>query len=211
MKISFFVKVLILCFLFSFGCIAKKNNETSLKSAQFYQDSFIADIPKKYKCDNYEVNHGAALLIVQELEKAGLLKDIEAVVIAGDRGNLVGTLIYQKIREFREAIGLPCPKFCIIRSAEKETPVKSVAYTSVTGGKKMLHLRPDQQERLKDLRVLLVDDVISTGGTIKALKSLIEGSCNCQILGYACIVAEGKDRSSFEGKPLFRLISVPFF
>ena len=56
-------------------------------------------------------------------------------------------------------------------------------------------------------RVLVVDDVISTGGSLKALDALAEQT-HCEIVGQAAVLAEGdaakrKDIIFLEPLPLF--------
>ena len=64
-----------------------------------------------------------------------------------------------------------------------------------------------QENRREKQRILIVDDVISTGGSLKALDALAEKT-QCTIVGQAAVLAEGdaserKDIIFLEPLPLF--------
>ena len=59
-----------------------------------------------------------------------------------------------------------------------------------TAGKQRLYLSAEDVALLRGRNVLLVDDVISTGGSMKALKALAE-KAGAHIAGQAAILAEG--------------------
>ena len=76
-----------------------------------------------------------------------------------------------------------------------------------TKGVQNLCLDGTDVERLKGKNVLLLDDVISTGGSMKALSELTE-KAGGKIIGEACVLAEGdaakrKDIIFLEPLPLF--------
>ena len=83
-----------------------------------------------------------------------------------------------------------------------------VTVNSITTEKEQkLYLGDDEAEYLKGKRVLIVDDVISTGESLTALEKLME-KCGADIVGKACVLAEGeaKDRDDIiylEPLPLF--------
>ena len=65
----------------------------------------------------------------------------------------------------------------------------------------------DALDKMSGKRVLVVDDVISTGGSLKALDELAEQT-QCTIVGQAAVLAEGdaaqrKDIIFLEPLPLF--------
>ena len=83
-----------------------------------------------------------------------------------------------------------CPEFDILLTAEAK-------------GIPLAH----EMSRQSGKRVLVVDDVISTGGSLKALDALAEQT-QCTIVGQAAVLAEGdaaerKDIIFLEPLPLF--------
>ena len=83
-----------------------------------------------------------------------------------------------------------CPEFDILLTAEAK-------------GIPLAH----EMSRQSGKRVLVVDDVISTGGSLKALDALAEKT-QCTIVGQAAVLAEGdaaerKDIIFLEPLPLF--------
>ena len=76
-----------------------------------------------------------------------------------------------------------------------------------TEGKQKLVIDRSELEKMSGKRVLVVDDVISTGGSLKALDALAEQT-QCTIVGQAAVLAEGdaaerKDIIFLEPLPLF--------
>ena len=81
--------------------------------------------------------------------------------------------------------------------------VKSIT----TANEQKLYLGDSDVEFLRGKRVLIVDDVISTGESLAALEALME-KINANVVGKACVLAEGdaKDREDIiylEPLPLF--------
>lgn len=118
-----------------------------------------------------------------------------------------------------EAKGIPlgyemarqgCREYVIARKSIKVymRNCTEVTVNSITTEKEQkLYLGDDEAEYLKGKRVLIVDDVISTGESLAALEKLM-GKCGADIVGKACVLAEGeaKDRDDIiylEPLPLF--------
>ena len=85
--------------------------------------------------------------------------------------------------------------------------VKCEVQSITTSAKQTLYTNGDDAEYMKGKRVLIVDDVISTGGSLHALESLVEQSGG-QIVGKMAILAEGDaqerdDIQYLEKLPLF--------
>ncbi|MBQ9694848.1 MAG: adenine phosphoribosyltransferase, partial [Oscillospiraceae bacterium] len=71
------------------------------------------------------------------------------------------------------------------------TDVVSVKVKSITtANEQVLHLDGEKAALLKGKRVLIVDDVISTGESLKALESLVE-QAGGTIAAEAAVLAEG--------------------
>ena len=83
----------------------------------------------------------------------------------------------------------------------------------VTGHRQVLCLDGDDAEYMKGKRVVIVDDVISTGESLRALEALVEHAGG-QIVGRMAILAEGEaaDREDIiylEKLPLFQSDGTP--
>ena len=88
-----------------------------------------------------------------------------------------------------------------------ENPIWVEDESITTAGKQRLYLMDTDVELLKGRNVLLVDDVLSTGGSMKAMKQLAE-KAGAHVVGEAAILAEGdaakrKDIIYLEPLPLF--------
>lgn len=101
-------------------------------------------------------------------------------------------------------------KYIVARKSVKaymENPIWVEDESITTAGKQRLYLMDTDVELLKGRNVLLVDDVISTGGSMKAMKQLAE-KAGANVIGEAAILAEGdaadrKDIIYLEPLPLF--------
>lgn len=118
-----------------------------------------------------------------------------------------------------EAKGIPlcyemarqgCREYVIARKSVKVymRNCTQVTVNSITTAREQkLYLGEDDVAFLKGKRVLIVDDVISTGESLNALELLMD-SCNANVVGKACVLAEGdaKNREDIiflEELPLF--------
>lgn len=85
--------------------------------------------------------------------------------------------------------------------------VKCETQSITTAAKQTLYIDGDDAEYIKGKRVLIVDDVISTGGSLLSLENLVE-QAGGQIVGKMTILAEGEaakrdDIIYLEELPLF--------
>ena len=118
-----------------------------------------------------------------------------------------------------EAKGIPlcyemarqgCRQYVIARKSIKVymRNCAKVSVTSITTSKvQTLYLGEDDVEFLKGKRVLIVDDVISTGESLRAMEELMK-VCEAEVVGKAAVLAEGaaKDRDDIiylEPLPVF--------
>lgn len=91
--------------------------------------------------------------------------------------------------------------------AYMENPIWVEDESITTAGKQKLYLSEADVELIKGKNILLVDDVISTGGSMKAMEKLVE-KAGGKVIGEAAILAEGdaakrKDIIFLEPLPLF--------
>ena len=101
-------------------------------------------------------------------------------------------------------------KYFIARKGPKAympDPIHVEDHSITTAGVQKLYLGRDDADLIRGKRILLMDDVISTGGSLKALDALAEQT-QCTIVGQAAVLAEGdaaerKDIIFLEPLPLF--------
>jgi adenine phosphoribosyltransferase len=72
-------------------------------------------------------------------------------------------------------------------------PVEAYSYTSITSGLQMLYLDADATEKIVGKRVLILDDVVSTGGSIEATKALTLQAGGI-VVGVCAVFTEGGDK-----------------
>ena len=84
-----------------------------------------------------------------------------------------------------------------------ETDVKTIT----TQGVQKLVIDQKDAERMRGKRMLLLDDVISTGGALRAVETLVQQAGGI-IAGRMCILAEG---ASYERKDIISLAKLPLF
>lgn len=118
-----------------------------------------------------------------------------------------------------EAKGIPlcyemarqgCRSYVVARKGVKvymRNPIGVSVNSITTENEQKLYLGESDADFLKGKRVLIVDDVISTGQSLMALETLVEQT-GAQIVGKAAVLAEGdaKDRNDIyflEELPLF--------
>ena len=152
---------------------------------------------------------------------------IAGFVVFGDQELTVacGKALLEKAPEYdyiitAEAKGIPLAhemarqagdaKYFLARKAPKlyMTGVFSVTVKSITTAKEQtLYLDTADAERMKGKRILIVDDVISTGESLRALEALVE-KAGGNIVGKMAVLAEGdaigrEDIIYLEPLPLF--------
>lgn len=118
-----------------------------------------------------------------------------------------------------EAKGIPlcyemarqgCRSYVVARKCVKvymRNPIGVSVNSITTENEQKLYLGESDAEFLKGKRVLIVDDVISTGQSLMALETLVEQT-GAQIVGKAAVLAEGdaKDRND-----IYFLDELPLF
>ena len=109
-----------------------------------------------------------------------------------------------------EMARIGCRTYVVARKGIKaymEDPIHVEVKSITTDHVQKLYLSKADCENLKDKRILIVDDVISTGESLAAMEELLH-AIGGQVVGKACVLAEGdaKDRTDIiylEPLPLF--------
>lgn len=118
-----------------------------------------------------------------------------------------------------EAKGIPlcyeiarqgCRSYVVARKGIKvymRNPVEVTVNSITTANEQKLYFGENDAEFLKGKRVLIIDDVISTGQSLEALQTLVEQT-GATVVGKAAVLAEGdaKDRDDIiflQELPLF--------
>ena len=92
------------------------------------------------------------------------------------------------------------PRYVVIRKSKKsymENEVSVFGNTIISGDTNYI-INGTDIEYLKGKRIAVVDDVVSTCGTIDAIYRLLD-KCELQIFKIACILCEGKITKEFKG------------
>ena len=88
-----------------------------------------------------------------------------------------------------------------------KNPVKIDDQSSTTANKQTLVIDQSDIDQMNGKRLLLVDDVISTGGSMHAIEALVSKSSGT-IVGRCAVLAEG---DAAERKDIFFLQTLPLF
>ena len=91
--------------------------------------------------------------------------------------------------------------------ADMEDPIWVEDESITTMGKQRLYLMNTDIERIAGRNVLLLDDVISTGGSMTALRSLAE-KAGGHVIGQAAVLAEG---NAVKREDIIFLAELPLF
>lgn len=118
-----------------------------------------------------------------------------------------------------EAKGIPlcyemarqgCRNYKVARKGIKvymRNPVEVEVDSITTAQRQKLYFGENDTQFLKGKRVLIVDDVISTGNSLNALETLIKKS-GAEIVGKAAVLAEGDARGRTD---IYYLAELPLF
>ena len=107
-------------------------------------------------------------------------------------------------------------EYYLVRKARKlymDGVFEAVDRSITTAGEQKLYMDGADAKKIRGKRVLILDDVISTGGSLAAVESLVE-QAGGQVVGRMAILAEGdaakRDDILFLGRlPLFNADGVP--
>ncbi|MBR3056662.1 MAG: adenine phosphoribosyltransferase [Clostridiales bacterium] len=84
-------------------------------------------------------------------------------------------------------------KYFVARKGPKNympDPISVEDRSITTRGVQKLYLGRDDADMISGKRILLVDDVISTGGSLRAMEEMVK-LCGGEVTGRVCVLAEG--------------------
>ncbi|MDR2686494.1 MAG: adenine phosphoribosyltransferase [Oscillospiraceae bacterium] len=101
--------------------------------------------------------------------------------------------------------------YVVLRKARKlymADPMVMDVKSITTAAPQRFFLGRDQQDLLRGRRVCVVDDVLSTGGTLRAIYAMA-AKLPCAVAVNACVLTEETRWESFEGVPVVSLGHIP--
>ncbi len=158
-------------------------NYYHLKVAGLERDLPICPINDKLSIAAFIMFSDVELTIACATELLKLVPDFDVLITAESKGI---PLAYEMSRQSgkRYILGRKSKKLYMMRPIAVD--VKSITTDKI----QTLYLDVDDMQYLKDKRVLIVDDVISTGDSLEALRRLVIHAGG-NIVGAATVLAEG--------------------
>jgi len=101
--------------------------------------------------------------------------------------------------------------YVVLRKARKlymTDPMVMDVKSITTAARQQFFLGRDQQELLRGRRVCVLDDVISTGGTLRAVCNMAK-ALEANVAVIACVLTEETPRDFFDGIPVVALDHIP--
>lgn len=172
----------------------------TLNVAGLVRDLPLCPVNEKLDIAAFVMFSDVELTIACATELLKKLPEFDVLITAESKGI---PLAYEMARQSNKKYILARKSIKLYMKRPVAVEVKSITTTKV----QTLYLDIDDMEYLKDKRVLIVDDVISTGESLSALKQLVEKS-EGNIVASAAVLAEGDaaDRTDIiflEKLPLF--------
>jgi adenine phosphoribosyltransferase len=102
-------------------------------------------------------------------------------------------------------------KYVVLRKTYKPymgAALSAESYSITTGAPQMLFLDEKDQDALRGKKIIILDDVISTGSTLSGMRMLME-RIEAEVVGEAAIFTEGDDPSVW--KHIIALGNLPLF
>jgi adenine phosphoribosyltransferase len=108
------------------------------------------------------------------------------------------------------AVNLRHDRYVVLRKSRKSYMRAPVSFRgdSITSGEQEYWVEQADLDYLRDKRVVLVDDVVSTGGTAQTFLKVI-GLVRCRLEAFCCVLTEGTPWTEFEGVPVVSLGHIP--
>lgn len=149
--------------------------------------------------DDGELNKAAAAAMAEKIPEG-----TEVVVILGDKANILGAFMAEKA-------GLPWIVL-VTKKLPEGNFAKSSVFQSITtpGTDKTIYISEKQATAIRGKKVVIMDDVISTGATMKAgIEVVIKAGARIQ--GIMCAFTEDKPVTELSGHPVISLGNIPVY
>lgn len=89
--------------------------------------------------------------------------DIDLVVIIGNKANILGAFVAKRLKT----------PWLVLGAKRSLTPIaEDIDYRSVTSGMKTMYISTEQQKMLRGKNIIIVDDVLSSGESMRATVTL---------------------------------------
>jgi adenine phosphoribosyltransferase len=112
---------------------------------------------------------------------------------------------------YEVAVRLSLTSFVVARKSAKNymsNPVGVDVKSITTKGLQRLWFGEEDLALLRGKRILLIDDVVSTGATLEAMFSFLK-SHGCEVALVACVLTEGQEWKEFDGVPVVSIAHIP--
>lgn len=172
-----------------------------LKVAGVERELPIIRITDSLEIASFVILGDAELVIHAAAELQKKIPEVDYLITAEAKG-------IPLVQELARLMGMK--RYFVARKSIKpymSEPVVTEVYSITTQTKQILCLEKEESDMIKGKRILIVDDVISTGESIKAIESLIK-KAGGKIAGKAAILAEG---DSADRKDIIYLEKLPVF
>ncbi|NLC84498.1 MAG: adenine phosphoribosyltransferase [Ruminococcaceae bacterium] len=161
----------------------------------------IVQISDKMEIASFVILGDAELVIKAAAELVKQIPEVDYLITAEAKG-------IPLVQELARLLGMK--RYFVARKSIKPYMVEPLViqvYSITTQAKQILCLSREESEIVAGKRILIVDDVISTGESVRAMESLIH-KAGGKVAGKAAILAEGE---AADRKDIIYLEKLPVF
>jgi len=130
------------------------------------------------------LNEACARLLVERLREEDLLSRFDMLAAIEAKGI---TLVHETAKRLQH------PYFVVIRKSVKKymvDPLTCPVESITSEGRQMLVLDGRDRERIRNKRICLIEDVIATGGSVRAAQGLVEAA-GAELVLIATVLLKG--------------------
>lgn len=192
---------------FSFVTVAFAEKSHLIEFPGFAKEYPVVSSSEKSPVDIVYVNFRDDVEMISAAAKALAEKipsGTEYIVILGDKANILAAFMAQHKQ---------LPWIVLVTKQIPEGAfAKSNVFQSITtpGVDKKIYISKAQAQKIKDKKVVIIDDVISTGATVKAgIEAVLKAGAKIQAV--MCAFTEDKEVKELSGLPVISLTHVPIY